>query len=114
MPKTRNTVLQELKREKKLKNLPFIFLTAKGMTKDRIQGYTLGCSAYLTKPFDPAELVAIIENILTRNKCIQEVFEITKRNKTNSERNRNTILFKAIIKINTKREISSKRSHLRA
>jgi|MDSW01.3.fsa_nt_gb DNA-binding NarL/FixJ family response regulator len=77
--KTKKTVLQELKREKKLKNLPFIFLTAKGMTKDRIQGYTLGCSAYLTKPFDPAELVAIIENILTRNKCIQEVFEITKK-----------------------------------
>ena len=35
--RTKKTVLQELKREKKLKNLPFIFLTAKGMTKDRIQ-----------------------------------------------------------------------------
>nr|YP_009313181.1 Hypothetical protein ycf29 [Dermonema virens]SCW21435.1 Hypothetical protein ycf29 [Dermonema virens] len=49
-------------------SLPFIFLTAKGMTKDRILGYDLGCHAYLTKPFDPAELVSIIKNILMKEK----------------------------------------------
>lgn len=45
-------------------SIPFIFLTAKGMTSDRIKGYELGCSAYLTKPFNPDELVAIIHNLL--------------------------------------------------
>ncbi|NEP45905.1 MAG: response regulator transcription factor, partial [Okeania sp. SIO2H7] len=33
---------------------------------DRIQGYQAGCDAYLPKPFDPEELVAIVENLLDR------------------------------------------------
>nr|YP_009394014.1 hypothetical protein [Polysiphonia sertularioides]ARW62576.1 hypothetical protein [Polysiphonia sertularioides] len=45
-------------------NIPVVFLTAKGMTNDRIKGYNLGCYAYLTKPFDPEELVAILNSIL--------------------------------------------------
>jgi len=49
------------------KNIPFIFLTAKGMTKDRIMGYDLGCNGYLVKPFDPEELVAMIKNILNQH-----------------------------------------------
>lgn len=43
--------------------IPLIFLTAKGMTSDRIKGYKLGCNAYLIKPFNPDELVAIIYNL---------------------------------------------------
>nr|QCI07637.1 hypothetical protein [Nitophyllum punctatum] len=46
-----------------LVDIPVIFLTAKGMTNDRIQGYNLGCHAYLTKPFNPKELLSIIKNI---------------------------------------------------
>lgn len=44
-------------------DIPVIFLTAKGMTYDRIKGYNLGCHAYLIKPFNPQELLAIIKNI---------------------------------------------------
>lgn len=44
-------------------DIPVIFLTAKGMTYDRIKGYNLGCHAYLTKPFNPQELLAIIKSI---------------------------------------------------
>lgn len=47
-----------------LKDLPIILLTAKGMTQDRIRGYNLGCNAYLPKPFDPDELVSIINNLI--------------------------------------------------
>jgi DNA-binding NarL/FixJ family response regulator len=36
------------------------------MTSDRIQGYHAGVDAYLPKPFDPDELVAIVENLLGR------------------------------------------------
>ena len=47
-----------------LKDLSIILLTAKGMTQDRIKGYNLGCNAYLPKPFDPDELVSIINNLI--------------------------------------------------
>lgn len=43
--------------------IPIILLTAKGMTQDRIKGYDLGCNAYLAKPFDPNELISIINNL---------------------------------------------------
>jgi DNA-binding NarL/FixJ family response regulator len=36
------------------------------MTKDRIQGYQSGCDAYLPKPFDPEELVAVVGNLIER------------------------------------------------
>nr|QCI04981.1 hypothetical protein [Callithamnion tetricum] len=42
--------------------IPFLFLTAKGMTNDRIIGYNLGCNIYLSKPFHPKELISIIKN----------------------------------------------------
>nr|YP_009297648.1 hypothetical protein Hrvl_132 [Hildenbrandia rivularis]AOM67192.1 hypothetical protein Hrvl_132 [Hildenbrandia rivularis] len=44
--------------------MPIILLTAKGMTVDRIKGYNLGCNVYLPKPFDPNELVSIINNLV--------------------------------------------------
>ncbi|NEP86639.1 MULTISPECIES: response regulator transcription factor [Okeania] len=58
--------LQKLREDPRFKALPVVFLTAKGMTTDRIQGYQAGCDAYLSKPFDPEELVAIVENLLER------------------------------------------------
>jgi DNA-binding NarL/FixJ family response regulator len=58
--------LKQLRDDARFKTLPVIFLTAKGMTGDRIQGYQAGVDAYLPKPFDPDELVAIVENLLAR------------------------------------------------
>ncbi len=46
--------------------IPIIFLTAKGEREDRIEGFRSGVDAYLTKPFDPDELLAVISGILTR------------------------------------------------
>uniref|UniRef100_UPI0030011F76 probable transcriptional regulator Ycf29 n=1 Tax=Anunuuluaehu liula TaxID=3049639 RepID=UPI0030011F76 len=53
----------KLKGDNELCSIPVIFLTAKGMTSDRIKGYNLGCNAYLVKPFDPKELLSIINNL---------------------------------------------------
>jgi DNA-binding response OmpR family regulator len=58
--------LKQVREDPRFKTLPVVFLTAKGMTNDRIQGYQAGCDAYLPKPFDPDELVAIVENLLER------------------------------------------------
>lgn len=46
--------------------IPIIFLTAKDTRADRIAGFKSGVDAYLVKPFEPEELVAVIENILSR------------------------------------------------
>jgi DNA-binding NarL/FixJ family response regulator len=46
--------------------IPIVFLTAKDESADRIAGIRSGVDAYLTKPFEPDELVAVIGNILAR------------------------------------------------
>jgi DNA-binding NarL/FixJ family response regulator len=46
--------------------IPVIFLTAKGERKDRLAGIRTGADAYLTKPFDPEELLAVVSNLLKR------------------------------------------------
>ncbi len=46
--------------------IPIIFLTAKDERKDRLDGIRTGVDAYLVKPFDPEELIAVIANILNR------------------------------------------------
>ena len=51
---------------KKNDSTPIILLTAKGETKDRIQGLELGADDYLGKPFEPKELLLRIKNILNK------------------------------------------------
>ena len=46
--------------------IPIVFLTARETRQDRIAGFKVGIDAYLVKPFEPDELVAAIENILSR------------------------------------------------
>lgn len=58
--------LDQVRQDPRYKGLPVIFLTARGMTSDRIQGYNAGVDAYLSKPFDPEELVAIVTNLIER------------------------------------------------
>ena len=64
--------IKNLKKNKNFQHIPFILLTAKGLTEDRILGYKLGCSAYISKPFDPEELESIIKNIVVRNDTFLE------------------------------------------
>ena len=58
--------LEQVREDPRYKSLPVVFLTARGMTSDRIQGYHAGADAYLPKPFDPEELVAIVANLIER------------------------------------------------
>ena len=69
-------LVKKLRKLPKVGHIPFIFLTAKGMTEDRIKGYKMGCKAYLGKPFDPEEFVAIIDNVLCNKKNIQNILNI--------------------------------------
>lgn len=51
---------------RKAGNIPIILLTAKGESESRIEGLKLGADDYLTKPFEPEELVLRIEAIFRR------------------------------------------------
>ena len=47
-------------------DVPFIFLTAKGQPRDKIEVLSAGGDDYLVKPFDPKELAARVSAILRR------------------------------------------------
>jgi DNA-binding NarL/FixJ family response regulator len=52
--------------------LPVVFLSAKGDVNDRVKGLKGGADAYLVKPFEPEELVAMVEALLSRtNRILQ-------------------------------------------
>ncbi|MFN9871644.1 MAG: response regulator transcription factor [Cyanobacteriota bacterium] len=59
-------LLKRLRADERLGGTPVIFLTAKGMTADRIAGFQAGADDYIPKPFDPDELVARVHNVVRR------------------------------------------------
>ena len=50
------------------RGMPVLFLTAKTGLSDRVRGLQMGAQDYMLKPFEPAELLARVENILKRTK----------------------------------------------
>ncbi len=48
------------------RDVPFLFLTAKGQARDKVEVLSAGADDYLVKPFDPKELAARISAILRR------------------------------------------------
>ncbi|HUJ43522.1 MAG TPA: response regulator transcription factor [Opitutaceae bacterium] len=55
-----------LRADSKLKNVPIVFLTAKGEEADRITGFETGCDDYICKPFSIKELILRVQSILHR------------------------------------------------
>ena len=58
-------------------NTPIILLTAKGEASERVEGLEVGADDYLSKPFEPKELILRIKNILnkTKSKNIKRVID---------------------------------------
>ncbi len=54
-------------------NIPIVFLTAKSMKEDALEGFTVGADDYITKPFSMEELLMRIKAILrrTENKSVK-------------------------------------------
>ncbi len=50
---------------------PILLLTAKGEPSERIEGLEVGADDYLTKPFEPKELILRINNILKKTQSLE-------------------------------------------
>ncbi len=67
MPKvTGFEACKALKREEKTKDIPIIFLSAKGQEGEISTGLELGAEEYLLKPFAPDDLIRRVSRILTK------------------------------------------------
>jgi len=65
MPKINGfEVCHTVKREWGLQDVTIVMLTAKGQESDRQKGEAVGADTYVTKPFDPDELLELTEQIL--------------------------------------------------
>jgi phosphate regulon transcriptional regulator PhoB len=60
------SICRQLRADERLKDLPVVFLTARGEEIDRIVGLEIGADDYVVKPFSPRELVARVKAILRR------------------------------------------------
>nr|YP_009511755.1 hypothetical protein [Melanthalia intermedia]AXI97632.1 hypothetical protein [Melanthalia intermedia] len=81
-------LMKKIRKSKISNTIPVIFLTAKGMTSDRIVGYNLGCNAYIAKPFFPKELLAIIKNIFKNLESISISRKANEKNLTSLSANK--------------------------
>src|SRR5437773_7671008 len=66
-------VLQQLKEDAHLQNIPVIILTAWNSTSDKLRGFELGAVDYLTKPFESAELRARVRAALGSKRLQDEL-----------------------------------------
>ena len=64
--------LEFIKDNKEDLDTPVILLTAKGQAFERVEGLETGADDYLSKPFEPKELLLRIKNILNRTKKIEQ------------------------------------------
>ena len=64
MPKMNGYELTKKIRE--ITNIPIIILSAKTLDSEKILGLDLGADDYLTKPFNPLEVVARVKSLLRR------------------------------------------------
>lgn len=56
-------VLAELKEDDDLKDIPVVFLSARAQDDDLQRGTELGAEAYITKPFDPIDLLDLVAEL---------------------------------------------------
>lgn len=57
-------VLKTLKANADTRDIPVIMLTAKAQDQDVFRGWQSGVDSYLTKPFNPLELISFVQRIL--------------------------------------------------
>jgi len=62
------TVCRDLKRDPELSKIPVVLLTAKSTKDDISWGYDCGANAYVTKPYEPKDLMDLVERLLKESR----------------------------------------------
>lgn len=62
------TLVKHIREEPITNRIPVLFLSAKGQSQDRVKGLNEGADVYMSKPFEPEELVAQVESSLKQIK----------------------------------------------
>ena len=76
-------VCKTIKHSESTQDIPVMFLSSKIELSDRVKGYSVGASDYITKPFNAEELIARIKVLYEyRQKCTKLKLDIAKANKT--------------------------------
>jgi diguanylate cyclase (GGDEF)-like protein len=70
-------VCQALRNDSRTSHICIIMLTAKSMSADKVLGLTSGADDYISKPFDPLELVARVKTTLRRTREMRAVSPLT-------------------------------------
>ena len=64
---------QEIKQDIQLSHIPVILVTAKITAENQVEGLNVGADAYVTKPFDPAVLSALIQSQLKNRERVRKL-----------------------------------------
>ncbi len=59
-------VCEEIKADPELKDTPVVFLSARAQDSDLEKGTGIGAAAYITKPFDPIDLLDLVAELTSR------------------------------------------------
>ncbi|NET58194.1 MAG: response regulator transcription factor [Symploca sp. SIO2E6] len=62
------TLVEQIRQDPRTNWIPVLFLSAKGQTQERIKGLNIGANVYMVKPFEPEELVAVVESSLKQTR----------------------------------------------
>jgi DNA-binding response OmpR family regulator len=57
-------VAEELLADERTRSIPIVFLTARADVRDRARGLDVGGLEYITKPFNPIELAALVRRVV--------------------------------------------------
>ena len=71
--KTGYELCRQIKENIQLSHIPVILLTAKATVEDQVEGLGCGADAYVTKPFEPQYLIALIDSQLKNREKIRSM-----------------------------------------
>ena len=69
--------IRRLRADGRVSHIPVIILTARAQVIDKVEGLTTGADDYITKPFDPEELIARVRATLRRAQQMRTVSPLT-------------------------------------